>query len=803
MHRFIRLAAPLVAVAGLAGCFMEQNTSDGVGTETAALGLGGSLESPTQGQVLSRQNKRSVLFQGTAPYFGNIQIQIARDPHDRLMQAYDWATLDQFWANGTWERTVDYTRQDIDGGVYNPDVAWAPGGLARFRVLVNGSPATTSECDTTGCHPYADFVTLADSTPPPSAADGAWRSYLHDQALYNAAGELPPEAYADKIDGSDGYYAHLVNGDGTPTFPILLSDYLSQYGISNASDGMIYYNARELGWGRNLRCQSWQPAVAEINSARGFTCYVINYDDGNHGAPAANPAQYLAGAVKHQLTGDDSQVRNYVIIHYNPVLPADARVQFAAYARDTNGVFVRQNKVMLDSGAARPSPMVCLNCHGGRYDETRHLAVGSSFLPLNINEITLPDPALTPAFERPAQEQSVGWINVFAYNTSPNLQPYIANMYGFPTGAWFMQPTGLATPNPSPVPAEWENDAKLYRDVYEPHCLSCHRARVETPYFKDIKTSADFRVRLREIAQRVCGAEPSMPHAEMMMRNFWNSNARASLVDALSPSDASMSRTDGVAHGACAPARTFVAGSYQTNFPTAIPDKGIGGPGVASQSIEVAEDFSFSSVKVTARIIHGWPNDVYAELLKDGVHVATLKNAPAPFAPNHEYTFAAANLGAAAGRGTWTLRVLDLDAAYAGTIEQFKLGFEIQSGHSYANATPVAIVDPDPSGGRPVESTVQVSDAFEIASLAVDVDISHTWIGDLRVELIKDGATVAILADREGGSTHDILKTYTLSATDLAGVTGSTGVWGLRGTDLAAADVGTINKVTLTFQPVD
>ena len=76
-------------------------------------------------------------------------------------------------------------------------------------------------------------------------------------------------------------------------------------------------------------------------------------------------------------------------------------------------------------------------------------------------------------------------------------------------------------------------------------------------------------------------------------------------------------------------------------------------------------------------------------------------------------------------------------------------------------------------------------------------------MGDLRVELTKDGLPVARLQEREGGAVHDLVKTFTLAPSQLGGDTASYGTWGLRVTDLAAADVGTINNVTLTFQPVD
>jgi hypothetical protein len=117
-------------------------------------------------------------------------------------------------------------------------------------------------------------------------------------------------------------------------------------------------------------------------------------------------------------------------------------------------------------------------------------------------------------------------------------------------------------------------------------------------------------------------------------------------------------------------------------------------------------------------------------------------------------------------------------------------------GRSYAGTGNVSIPDNNPTGAS---STATVTDAFTAKSLAVEVDVTHTWRGDLVVTLLRDGSVVKVLADRTGGSAHDIKETFTLTAAEL-GSSNPRGTWALQVVDTAAQDTGTINSVKFTFQ---
>ncbi|HZM76027.1 MAG TPA: proprotein convertase P-domain-containing protein [Candidatus Limnocylindrales bacterium] len=81
------------------------------------------------------------------------------------------------------------------------------------------------------------------------------------------------------------------------------------------------------------------------------------------------------------------------------------------------------------------------------------------------------------------------------------------------------------------------------------------------------------------------------------------------------------------------------------------------------------------------------------------------------------------------------------------------------------------------------------------ATLKVEVNITHTFIGDLVVTLVAPDGSLYVLHNRTGGSADNIVTTYTVNAsTEVAN-----GTWRLRVSDQANIDVGTLNVWSLVF----
>ncbi len=106
------------------------------------------------------------------------------------------------------------------------------------------------------------------------------------------------------------------------------------------------------------------------------------------------------------------------------------------------------------------------------------------------------------------------------------------------------------------------------------------------------------------------------------------------------------------------------------------------------------------------------------------------------------------------------------------------------------NSTPVAIPDQ-----QTVTSTIVVAGCSGNASAtaSIKVAITHSYKGDLVVDLVAPDGTVVNLHNRSGGSADNINETYTK---DLSGEAAN-GTWTLRVRDAAFLDSGTLNSWTL------
>jgi len=104
--------------------------------------------------------------------------------------------------------------------------------------------------------------------------------------------------------------------------------------------------------------------------------------------------------------------------------------------------------------------------------------------------------------------------------------------------------------------------------------------------------------------------------------------------------------------------------------------------------------------------------------------------------------------------------------------------------HTYEDTSgETPIPDNNPAG---ISKTINVPDSFNIQALSVNVDINHTYIGDLVVSL-SHGGTEAVLHNREGSGSDDIRTTFQTG--DFSGMDAS-GDWTIKVSDHAGYDTG-------------
>jgi len=113
---------------------------------------------------------------------------------------------------------------------------------------------------------------------------------------------------------------------------------------------------------------------------------------------------------------------------------------------------------------------------------------------------------------------------------------------------------------------------------------------------------------------------------------------------------------------------------------------------------------------------------------------------------------------------------------------------------TYTNSADYSIPDNNATGiSSPITVSGRTGNAPSTASISVN--IVHTYVGDLKLDLIAPDGSVYNLRTNTGGSADNIVETYTKNlSTELLN-----GTWKLRVIDNAGADTGYINSWSITF----
>lgn len=115
---------------------------------------------------------------------------------------------------------------------------------------------------------------------------------------------------------------------------------------------------------------------------------------------------------------------------------------------------------------------------------------------------------------------------------------------------------------------------------------------------------------------------------------------------------------------------------------------------------------------------------------------------------------------------------------------------------TYSSNASVDIPDNSPVGAV---SVINVPDDLTVFGTTADVDITHTYSGDLVVKLVSAQGTQVTLQSNVGGSSDDIVRSFTSESFNGEVATGD---WTLHVEDTAAADTGTINTWSLTLSAI-
>jgi len=212
------------------------------------------------------------------------------------------------------------------------------------------------------------------------------------------------------------------------------------------------------------------------------------------------------------------------------------------------------------------------------------------------------------------------------------------------------------------------------------------------------------------------------------------------------------------------------------------------------------------SIRVRVDISHTYIGDLQVELRAPSGTTALLHDQQGGYTDDIREEYRSAdneNLQQLLGEsieGDWVLTVTDLVRQDTGRLNSWNIEIEFEPAGNVTTGEAIphlTIPDDDPSG---VSSPIPIAESGSLLSVSVSVQIKHTYIGDLMVELVSPAGTNAMLHAGTGGSTNDLEMTYdhenTLGLETLIGQQ-INGTWQLRVRDMARIDEGLLESWSL------
>jgi subtilisin-like proprotein convertase family protein/subtilisin family serine protease len=222
------------------------------------------------------------------------------------------------------------------------------------------------------------------------------------------------------------------------------------------------------------------------------------------------------------------------------------------------------------------------------------------------------------------------------------------------------------------------------------------------------------------------------------------------------------------------------------------------------------DEFTIGDMKVSVDITHTYIGDLRVTLISpSGTSVPLHDRVGGSTIDLHaEFDFRSVpGLHALSGEpvnGEWVLHVQDLAPGDRGRLKSWSLDISGQVDTSIlVEESPGVIIPDNVQGG--IERALTVSETGQLDSVVVKLDITHTYIGDLVVDLVSPDNTSVLLHNRSGGSVNNIIKTYTMMNTSgLQNLRGDSigGDWKLHVSDHEGADQGKLNHWALKLVPM-
>lgn len=506
--RHVRLYAALITLATAGAC----QTGPVNGTTAAGPVVG-----------------KSFLFQG---YFNHpselISLQVMTDPTKDPGVAANWVQFATA-VSSTSETTINSTDPLYFWSVNAipvPSAAvaarWPQGGLVRVRAYHAGSNRVLTTFDD---------VTFGDCLSDQLAVDADWAT-IGTKCAGLGTGTAALVSTTNIPVASGGFLGRKGDTSAVETtayyitagVPTSLANFKSTFGFPAGDVTATYYNDGDLGLGREMHCK----AIA----GGGVACYVTNYDGSADPDPTHHPV--IPNTITTVMADATARLHGFatVAMIYTGGSGTNS-VKFVVYGANGNWA----TTAPLDSTKAHVSiPNNCLACHGinATYSTATHSVSGNAkFLPFDPFSFKYSTAA---GFTFNDQVDEFRRLNALVRTASPTaaISELIDGMYA-PKAV--TDPTAVA--NNTFVPDAWKfangslAGTALYNGVVKVGCRTCHISATSATL--DFNTPDDFDAFIGTIRNDVCGTAHVMPHAERVMKKFWESGARAYLVTGYGP----------------------------------------------------------------------------------------------------------------------------------------------------------------------------------------------------------------------------------------------------------------------------
>ncbi len=211
---------------------------------------------------------------------------------------------------------------------------------------------------------------------------------------------------------------------------------------------------------------------------------------------------------------------------------------------------------------------------------------------------------------------------------------------------------------------------------------------------------------------------------------------------------------------------------------------------------------TIQNLKVDLDLRHTYIGDLIVRLVSPDGSRFDLHRRTGRSADNLIKTFDASNTPVLADlkgtqiKGTWAMEVSDHARADQGQLLSWGINADIATDETLRiESTPGRIIpDNDPEG---ITDTIHVSRKRTITDISIEVDITHTWIGDLKIDLRGPNNISVSLHSQDGRDADNIQHLYSVAnEPGLSNFVGqpSNGNWVLSVSDNQRRDLGKLNR---------